>query len=35
MVVADKNIISETNLINLYKKYGFKIDNKNNMIKYL
>ncbi len=35
LVVADKNIISESNLINLYKKYGFKIDNKNNMIKYV
>lgn len=35
MVVADKNIISEIDLINLYTKYGFKIDNKNNMIKYI
>lgn len=35
MVVADKNIISEIDLINLYTKYGFKIDNKNYMIKYV
>ncbi|MEG1142742.1 MAG: hypothetical protein RSE41_09935, partial [Clostridia bacterium] len=35
IVVAEKNIISEELLKNLYIKYGFKIDCKNNMIKYL
>jgi len=30
-VVTNKNIISEKNLKNMYTKYGFEIDSKNNM----
>lgn len=31
LLVADENIISEKDLRNLYKKYGFIIDNQNNI----
>lgn len=33
LVVADKNIIEENDLINLYKKYGFEVDKYNRMHK--
>ncbi|MGL5314078.1 MAG: hypothetical protein ACRC92_12590 [Peptostreptococcaceae bacterium] len=33
--IATKSIISQENLNRIYKKYGFEIDNKNNMIKKL
>lgn len=33
LVVADKNIINENDLINLYKRYGFEVDRNNRMRK--
>lgn len=35
IAVADKNVIDENSLINLYKQYGFNVDCDNNMVKYL
>lgn len=33
LVVADKNIINENDLISLYKRYGFEIDKNNRILK--